>query len=59
MKQIYHLLFLLLFFAFSNAQKGQKIGYIDMDFILRQIPSYQQAQRQVSRLSQKWRERYI
>lgn len=38
-----------------QAQKAQKIGYIDMDFILDQMPGYQQAQNQVLAMTAQWR----
>lgn len=41
-------------FALS-ATAQQKTGYVDTDFLISQIPEYQSIQRQLSSLSQEWR----
>merc|ERR1711916_274129 len=38
----------------SNAQRGQKIGYVDLEYILENIPEYQQAQTQLNQKVQVW-----
>ncbi|MDQ7917030.1 OmpH family outer membrane protein [Mesonia sp. MT50] len=38
-----------------NAQRGIKIAYIDMDYILKSIPEYQQANQQLDTKVQKWK----
>ncbi len=34
--------------------KGQKFAYVDTDYILKNIPEYQEAQKKLNRLSKKW-----
>jgi Skp family chaperone for outer membrane proteins len=55
-KQI--LLFLTLLFSFlSFAQtKGVKIGYIDMEYILQNVPSYADAKNQLEQKAQVWKQ---
>jgi outer membrane protein len=44
-----------LLIAFANpAQAQQKIGYIDSDYILEQLPDYQTIQQQLDRMAQGW-----
>jgi len=38
-----------------HAQRGLKIGYVDMDYILENVPEYQQASQQLSGRLQKWK----
>ncbi|WP_134627660.1 OmpH/Skp family outer membrane protein [Flavobacterium psychrophilum] len=41
----------------SNAQaKGAKIGYIDMDYILENVPDYKEANIQLEQKAQKWKQ---
>ena len=41
----------------SNAQaKGAKIGYIDMDYILENVPDYKEANVQLEQKAQKWKQ---
>lgn len=51
---------LLMIFAgtfLSNAQnKGVKIGYIDMDYILENVPDYKEAALQLEQKAQKWKQ---
>lgn len=50
------LLILLLFVAsLVYAQKGQRIGYIDMEYILQKIPEYLQAQNALNTKVAKWK----
>jgi outer membrane protein len=44
----------LLFLGFLV--KAQKFGYVDSDYILKKMPEYQEAQREISKLSAKWQE---
>lgn len=37
-----------------QAQRGLKIGYIDMDYILENVPEYQQSLSQLDKKAQKW-----
>ena len=52
------LLFLaIILTSFTFAQtKGVKIGYIDMEYILRNVPSYTEAKNQLELKAQKWKE---
>ncbi|MCG8474613.1 MAG: OmpH family outer membrane protein [Cytophagales bacterium] len=47
---------LLLFFALAGRTEtfAQKIGYIDTDYILGQMPEYAEAQKQVDELASSW-----
>lgn len=51
--------FLLLIFCITTsgvfAQRGLKIAYIDMDYILKNVSSYQQARQQLDQKAQKWK----
>lgn len=55
-----HFLFLLLFLAGSasvNAQsRGVKIGYIDMEYILQNVPDFAEANNQLELKAQKWKQ---
>lgn len=45
-----------LFFTFpSNAQRGLQIGYVDMDYILKNVPEYQEASAQLTSKIQQWK----
>ena len=52
----------VLFFAFiilsvaSNAQKAQRIGYIDMEYILENIPEYKEAQAKINNKAVVWQQ---
>jgi Skp family chaperone for outer membrane proteins len=52
------LLFLTILFTSLNfAQtKGVKIGYIDMEYILQNVPSYTEANNQLEQKAQKWKQ---
>lgn len=46
----------ILAFGFnSNAQRQNRIGYIDMDYILKNVPDYQEANQQLDQRIQKWK----
>lgn len=46
--------FLLVSFA-ANAQRGIRVGYIDMDYILENVPEYQEASSQLDAKVKKWK----
>ena len=51
------LTFVILVSISSNAQRGQKIGYVDMEYILENIPEYGQAQNQLNDKAVKWKQK--
>lgn len=52
-----NLLLLLLFFVgFGTIAEAQKIGYIDTDYILSQMPEYKEAQAEIDQLSKTWKD---
>jgi Skp family chaperone for outer membrane proteins len=55
-----HLLFLFIALFAANTSysqtKGTKIGYIDMEYILQNVPSYTEAQNQLEQKAQKWKQ---
>jgi len=56
MKKNILLLIMVVAYSFqANAQRGIKIAYIDMDYILKNIPEYQQANQQLESKVQKWK----
>jgi outer membrane protein len=54
MTKVVFLFFIGLFVSFSAS--AQAFGYIDADFILKQMPSYQKAQKEILEAAAKWRE---
>ena len=52
-KKVLLFVFLISSFA-SNAQKAQKIGYIDMEYILENIPEYKDAQNKINAKAVVW-----
>ncbi|MFC4817924.1 MULTISPECIES: OmpH family outer membrane protein [unclassified Flavobacterium] len=55
------LFLLLMFFAvsgfvFGQTKTGIKIGYIDMDYILENVPDYKEASSQLEQKAQKWKQ---
>ena len=51
MKALKIFLSVLLLFAFTTsikAQRGARIGYIDMEYILENVPEYQEAKNQLA-----------
>lgn len=55
-KKILFIVFVSLAFAFhTHAQRGLKIGYVDMDYILEEIPEYREASQQLDSRVQKWK----
>lgn len=55
-----YFLFIYLFFfvaCMTQAQnRGTKLGYIDMEYILKNVPSYIEAQNQLEEKAQKWKQ---
>ena len=49
-----YFLVLLLIVGFGQIVAAQKFGYIDTDYILAQIPEYNEAQAEIGQLSQSW-----
>ncbi|MDA0378979.1 MAG: OmpH family outer membrane protein, partial [Bacteroidetes bacterium] len=47
---------LLLMFLPGAASAQQKIGYIDSDYILGQMPEYATVQQQLDRMAQSWQQ---
>ncbi len=58
MRKHFLFLFLALFGGFIvHAQsKGTKVGYIDMEYILQNVPNYSEAQSQLEEKAQKWKQ---
>lgn len=42
-------------FAFAKAQRGARVGYINMEYILENVPEYQAASKQLDTKMQKWK----
>ncbi len=51
-KQIF--LLILVFFSACMSSFGQKIGYIDTEYITSKMPEYQKAQEDIEKLTTKW-----
>lgn len=45
----------LLIGSYANAQRGVRIGYIDMEYILENVPEYQEAATQLDGKVQRWK----
>lgn len=58
MKKYFLILILILSTVYqANAQsKGVKIGYIDMEYILQNVPDYSEAKSQLEQKAQKWKQ---
>jgi Skp family chaperone for outer membrane proteins len=56
MKKQFIILILGFFCNLTFAQKGVRIGYIDMDYILENTPSYSEAKNQLELKAQKWKQ---
>ena len=50
------ILFLSVVFQANAQSKGVKIGYIDMEYILQNVPDYSEAQNQLEQKAQKWKQ---
>ena len=57
MKKIFFVTVLLLTVSFATAQKNQKIAFIDMEYILENVPEYLEAQNTLDTKVQKWKKR--
>lgn len=51
------IVFLFFISLTANAQKAQRIGYIDMDYILENIPDYVEAQNQLDQKVKTWQKK--
>lgn len=55
----YFLILLVLFsnlIGFSQSKFGVKIGYIDMEYILENVPDYKEASNLLEQKAQKWKQ---
>jgi Skp family chaperone for outer membrane proteins len=55
MKKVFVFIVLLLSIQNSNAQKGQNIAYIDMEYILENVPEYVEAQNNLNSKIEIWK----
>jgi Skp family chaperone for outer membrane proteins len=56
-KQFLFIILLLIVTVTINAQtKGNKVGYIDMEYILQNVPNYIEAKAQLEEKAQKWKQ---
>ena len=55
-----HLIFAILFVCTYSLKaqvvKGLRIGYIDMEYILQNVPDYTEAKNQLEQKAQKWKQ---
>ena len=58
MKKYFATLIIVIFFTFQgNSQsRGIRIGYIDMEYILQNVPDYTEAKNQLEQKAQKWKQ---
>lgn len=56
MKKIFLVLFTALAALTATAQRGLKIAYIDMEYILDKVPDYAEAKNQLEQRAQKWKQ---
>nr|MBP6588179.1 OmpH family outer membrane protein [Flavobacterium sp.] len=58
MRKQFLFLFLALILAssFQAQTRGTKVGYIDMEYILQNVPDYTEAQNQLEQKAQKWKQ---
>ncbi|MFK5893800.1 MAG: OmpH family outer membrane protein [Pseudomonadota bacterium] len=55
-KKLLFITLILLSISFSaNAQRGVRIGYIDMEYILENVPEYREASTQLNGKAQRWK----
>lgn len=55
-KKLLFISLILLSFSFSaSAQRGVRIGYIDMEYILENVPEYREASTQLNGKAQRWK----
>lgn len=55
LKVLFSIVFVAASFTASHAQRGARIGYIDMEYILENVPEYQEAKNQLSSKVSKWK----
>ncbi|MFN3403374.1 MAG: OmpH family outer membrane protein [Cytophagaceae bacterium] len=48
------IIYLALFVLTVNVSSAQKFGYIDSDYILKKMPEYKKAEKELEQLAQKW-----
>ena len=56
MKKIFLVLFTIFAAATATAQRGIKVAYIDMEYILDKVPDYAEAKNQLEQKAQKWKQ---
>lgn len=56
MKKYFLALLLLTSFAMNAQSRGTKIGFIDMEYILQNVPNYTEAKSQLEQKAQKWKQ---
>ncbi|WP_412464643.1 OmpH family outer membrane protein [Flavobacterium mekongense] len=58
MKKYFAISILLLFFGYNAIAQGRgvKIGYIDMEYILQNVPDYTEAKNQLEQKAEKWKQ---
>jgi Skp family chaperone for outer membrane proteins len=56
MKKIFLVLFTIFAAATATAQRGIKVAYIDMEYILNKVPDYAEAKNQLEQKAQKWKQ---
>lgn len=58
MKKYFAISILLLFFGYNALAQGRgvKIGYIDMEYILQNVPDYTEAKNQLEQKAEKWKQ---
>ncbi len=56
MKKLLFFLLIAVSFTAHSQTRGIKIGYIDMDYILQNVPDYTEARNQLEQKAQKWKQ---
>lgn len=56
MKKIFLVLFTIFATVTATAQRGIKVAYIDMEYILDKVPDYAEAKNQLEQKAQKWKQ---
>ena len=56
MKKIFLVLFTIFTAVTATAQRGLKVAYIDMEYILDKVPDYAEAKNQLEQKAQKWKQ---
>ena len=54
-KLLFSIVFVAASLSVSHAQRGARIGYIDMEYILENVPEYQEAKNQLGSKVSKWK----